>query len=211
MWAHPILADGNCTGVLVIEVSRAAGPTPSMLRDLARITHVMSAAVSWHRRDAEATLARTHDRLTGLANRAAFFAALDYRAVSLHDHVIALFYVDLDDFEQKRTQWGETIGDGVLVEIGDRLRRVSRGSDLVARVGPHDFTLLCADLPSEDVVVSISERLVELLSQPFTVCGEVLRVPASVGVSTTQGHFESAALFAISTHASYRARVGDAG
>ncbi|GAA3451823.1 bifunctional diguanylate cyclase/phosphodiesterase [Dactylosporangium matsuzakiense] len=114
----------------------------------------------------------THDALTGLPNRALFNERLE--------HAAAAVLIDLDDFKAVNDTLGHPVGDGLLVEVGRRLRAAVRDSDLVARLGGDEFAVLTTDRPPDDAV---AERILAALSAPVHTHGHVLTATASVGVA----------------------------
>ncbi|MER7007477.1 diguanylate cyclase [Dactylosporangium sp. NPDC000555] len=80
----------------------------------------------------------THDALTGLPNRALFNERLETAAAAI--------LIDLDDFKAVNDALGHPVGDGLLVEVGRRLRAAVRPADLVARLGGDEFAVLIPDI-----------------------------------------------------------------
>src|SRR5690606_36037035 len=89
-----------------------------------------------------------HDPLTGLANRAVFARRLDeaIEHARFNREVLALLYLDLNDFKPINDQYGHHVGDAVLVAVGQRLAGAVRQSDTVARIGGDEFVVLCRHL-----------------------------------------------------------------
>ena len=94
------------------------------------------------RREHEAT----HDSLTGLGNRARLHSVGQHalRQATLHpeDGLVALLLLDLDGFKTVNDTLGHALGDELLVQVGDALRRSVRPQDLVTRMGGDEFAIL---------------------------------------------------------------------
>ena len=120
------------------------------------------------------------DPLTGLANRAAFTAALE-AAVDAGDRRLALLFLDLDDFKLVNDGLGHAAGDDLLRHVAARLCSGVRPGDLCARLGGDEFAVLLFD--AGDDATSVGQRLVELVSAPVTLRGRLAQVGASVGLA----------------------------
>lgn len=126
-----------------------------------------------------------HDPLTGLPNRSLF---VDRLAVALararrHDRSLAVLYLDLDHFELLNVTFGRGIADRVLKGVAHRLDEALRTEDSVARFGGDEFVCLLYDFGDEENSVGIAQRIMEHVSQPFTIEGHEIRVNASIGIS----------------------------
>src|SRR5262249_47050131 len=111
----------------------------------------------------------THDALTGLANRTLLFERLGEIVESPGiGRTHALLYCDLDDFKVLNDRYGHAVGDRVLVNVAQRLTRVSRSSDLVARIGGDEFVILAEDA-GLDEGVRLAQRLRESIAAPFEI------------------------------------------
>ena len=84
------------------------------------------------------------DPLTGLPNRILFRSRLDasLTPASMPAGGVALLFCDLDGFKQINDGYGHAAGDELLVAVGERLRACVRETDLVARIGGDEFTVL---------------------------------------------------------------------
>jgi diguanylate cyclase (GGDEF)-like protein/PAS domain S-box-containing protein len=123
------------------------------------------------------------DQLTGLPNRAAFFASLSRWIGEFGaDGHTSLMVLDLDGFKAVNDTAGHEAGDQLLVEVGRRLRRVVRDEDVVARLGGDEFALLVRGTPAE--VDDVARRLVASVSLPHATPVGTFAVGASIGVTT---------------------------
>ena len=128
-----------------------------------------------------------HDAVTGLANRLALIDRLSQALLSLdrtHGRV-GLFYVDLDNFKVVNDSFGHDAGDRVLVEVGQRLSRISERGDTVARFGGDEFVLLRRALRDDDDARLIASRAVRSIGKGFVHEGKVLTITGSIGVVVT--------------------------
>ncbi len=131
----------------------------------------------------EARLAHqaNHDPLTGLPNRTLLAGHVAERFVRGQTGLACLF-LDLDDFKVVNDSLGHAAGDGLLVEVANRLRAVVRPGDLVARFGGDEFVVVCEDV-DEDDAVTLAERIGTVLAEPVRLGGVDVRPHASVGVT----------------------------
>jgi diguanylate cyclase (GGDEF)-like protein/PAS domain S-box-containing protein len=132
-----------------------------------------------------------HDSLTGLRNRASFRQELLHaceRAKRSPRYEVALLFIDLNEFKAINDTHGHAAGDLVLSIVADRLRQLSRSTDVVARIGGDEFTMLI-----QGANTSHLERIVHRIHQSLLTpvdlrAGKSVRVSASVGVSRWGEH-----------------------
>jgi diguanylate cyclase (GGDEF)-like protein/PAS domain S-box-containing protein len=126
-----------------------------------------------------------HDRLTGLPNRALFVDRLTQSLAALPRHrgALAVLFLDVDRFKVINDSLGHEAGDGVLVELGQRLERLMRPGDTVARFGGDEFVVLCQHIDHPAEAVHVAERLTEGLSGSIAVNGSDVVVTVSVGIA----------------------------
>ncbi|MBX9701631.1 MAG: EAL domain-containing protein [Acetobacteraceae bacterium] len=122
------------------------------------------------------------DPLTGLADRRGFHAALA-SMLAAGGEGPALLMVDLDRFKPVNDLLGHPVGDALLQAAARRLRSTVRGGDLCARLGGDEFAVLLASPTTADQAEALAARLVELLSRPYLIEGQLALIGASVGVA----------------------------
>jgi diguanylate cyclase (GGDEF)-like protein/PAS domain S-box-containing protein len=126
------------------------------------------------------------DALTGLANRTSLTPALEQaiERARRHSSRLAGVFIDLDGFKQINDVHGHAAGDAFLIEVGRRLRRSLRASDLVARLGGDEFFVVLEEMQDKAAVERILAKLVAELLRPYDLHGGAkARVSASLGVS----------------------------
>ncbi|MFI5931403.1 putative bifunctional diguanylate cyclase/phosphodiesterase [Actinoplanes sp. NPDC051494] len=117
------------------------------------------------------------DPLTGLANRRGLVRALRERDPGRR----TLVSLDLDGFKNVNDMRGHDVGDLVLAEVGDRLRRNLRDGDVAARLGGDEFAVLMAATPDE--ALAAGRRLLTVLCEPYETGAGPVFLSASVGVA----------------------------
>ena len=125
------------------------------------------------------------DTLTNLYNRAAFFERLAH-ALSIarrHGSLIAVLFIDLDRFKDVNDAFGHLTGDDVLKIMAQRISDTIRSSDTAARLGGDEFVVLAENVARESDVSDFAQRLLDILSEPFTLLGQECRLSASVGIA----------------------------
>ena len=94
----------------------------------------------------------------------------------------AVLLADLDDFRMVNVAHGHSLGDELLVAVGERLRAAVSGSETVIRAGDDEFVIICEDT-GEHSAHALACFLRYLLAEPFRIDGVAVHVTASVGVA----------------------------
>jgi diguanylate cyclase (GGDEF)-like protein len=124
-----------------------------------------------------------YDELTGLPNETLFQERVERAAAHAQAH-FALVVIDIDSFKQINDHYGHAVGDAFLVKAGERIRRLIRESDALARIGGDEFLLMLHPLGYDDELAGIVEALVAALKEPFIVDGLEIFASASIGVAS---------------------------
>ncbi len=136
---------------------------------------------------AEEELARMahYDTLTGLPNRALLQGRLK-RAMARADRgqtLLAVMFLDLDQFKEVNDSLGHAVGDAVLKEIALRLESCLRATDTVARLGGDEFTILLEDVRNAEEISRVADKLLRSISERADVAGHELHLSTSIGVT----------------------------
>ncbi len=125
------------------------------------------------------------DGLTGLPTRLYFEARLAAAAKKCEAKRsrMAVLFVDLDGFKPVNDTYGHSCGDRVLEQVGARLKAISRGADVAARVGGDEFLLLMTGITGQDAVAQVATRMIEALSHPYKVEDREVDISCSIGIA----------------------------
>jgi diguanylate cyclase (GGDEF)-like protein/PAS domain S-box-containing protein len=126
-----------------------------------------------------------HDPLTGLPNRLHFVERLgrELTGADRRRGRLAVLFLDLDRFKVVNDSLGHSAGDRLLVAVADRLSAVMGPSDVVARFGGDEFTIMCHDVSSEETVELIAERIAQAIARPVALMEGEVFVTASIGIA----------------------------
>lgn len=150
-----------------------------------------------------------HDALTGLPNRILLKSRID-KAIAhsaRHKNRFGVIFLDLDNFKVINDSLGHAVGDILLKDAADRLRRLARNDDTVARLGGDEFIILVEDISDEKPSVVLSRRIIQAFREPFQIKGNNLHVGASIGIAMyPEDGEESDSLIKNADAAMYRAK-----
>jgi diguanylate cyclase (GGDEF)-like protein len=128
-----------------------------------------------------------HDTLTGLASRRLFNETLADRDVPGSNAAVVL--IDLDDFKRLNDTIGHVQADHVLVMMAERLHRVVRRNDLVARIGGDEFAIVLDEVSSDAELLVACERVRAAFGPTFDVPGFSLYVHCTIGATRLNDDF----------------------
>lgn len=129
------------------------------------------------------------DMLTNLPNRTLMLDRLT-QALSLakrHGKYVAVMLLDLDRFKEVNDTLGHDVGDQLLVEAADRLTKVLRESDTVARIGGDEFVAILPEIAHPNNAAHIAQKFLKTLSSPFNLDEHKLYISASIGIAMYPG------------------------
>ncbi len=156
--------------------------------------------------------AALHDALTGLPNRTLLLERIQHasqRGKRSHRST-ALLFVDLDRFKEVNDTYGHQVGDEALVALAERLPRVLRPGDTLARISGDEFVVLCEDLAEGPAADAIVARLTDAFTEPFVLSETEVRLDASIGLAfTTDGAINPEELLREADLAMYEIKRGD--
>jgi diguanylate cyclase (GGDEF)-like protein/PAS domain S-box-containing protein len=131
-----------------------------------------------------------YDVLTGLPNRTLLRDRLAQALASARrqkDKVVLLF-LDLDRFKIINDSLGHSLGDLLLQDVAERLKRWAREQDTVARLGGDEFLIVLTRIKDVADAAVAAERIVNAMTAEFVVQGHSLRISCSLGLSIFPEH-----------------------
>ncbi|TKS58527.1 MAG: GGDEF domain-containing protein [Nitrospira sp.] len=155
-----------------------------LVRHLIRIPLLLVMAI-FYRRTAEAVhLLANYDPVTGLLNRQQFLRLLAQgpepgRAGAQQ----ALLCIDVDGIKRINDTLGHVVGDQLLTVVAERIKQCLRTTDLIARVGPDEFSVLLHNVCRSDISGRLAQRILLALKAPLTLAGQEIFVAANIGVA----------------------------
>ena len=195
------LSDGRCIAITVQPM--ADGGTVSTHQDITE------------QRRSEAKIAHMahHDALTGLPNRRLLDERLEHAvAHAKHGEIVATHLLDLDYFKNVNDTLGHPVGDKLLRMVADRLRRLVREGETVARMGGDEFAIVQMQVAQPSDATALAQRVIEEVSEPYEIDGHQVVVGASVGISVSVTDGPSSDLLLRNADlALYRAKSGGRG
>lgn len=166
--------------------------------------------ITHHKRtEAYLTHLAHHDMLTGLPNRVLFHDRLEQALAKARrsDHLVALLFLDLDDFKAINDTLGHAAGDALLQAIACYLPTCVRESDTVARLAGDEFTIILPDAGGDDNAAAVARKILDGLAAGFVVGEHNLTLSASIGISLYPCHgSDGASLLRSADAAMYQAK-----
>jgi len=156
------------------------------IRERSLLNHQLAAAFEQEEGSRNAAL---HDHLTGLSNRVLFHDRLEHgiAQATRHDWMLAVMFLDLNEFKSINDTYGHEAGDAVLKSIALRLMHTTRHEDTVSRLGGDEFLCLIAPLHELTPIAMIAAKILAAIQAPCEVSGRDgavnLRVNGSIGIS----------------------------
>jgi len=126
-----------------------------------------------------------YDVLTGLPNRFLMQDRLLQACAQAQRNGlrVAVMHIDLDRFKVVNETLGHYVGDALLKQAADRIKKSAREGDTVARVGGDEFTVVLANVSGVQALSAFAEKVLSGLARPFPGEGQDVFVSASIGIS----------------------------
>ncbi|MDR7238783.1 PAS domain S-box protein [Neobacillus drentensis] len=126
-----------------------------------------------------------HDSLTGIPNRRLFNERLEQtlKEAKRYGRKFAIMYMDMDNFKQINDTMGHDAGDELLKQFSNRVKSHLRESDILARQGGDEFTILLSEILKEEDALKVAERIVTSLQEPWQIDEHIFQTTSSVGIA----------------------------
>lgn len=131
------------------------------------------------------TAMATHDYLTGLPNRILLEDRFEVALARArrNGNKFAVMICDIDDFKNVNDTLGHITGDKLLKLISNRLNRMMRGGDTLARAGGDEFVILLSEISQEEEVETVARRIEKAFTKSFTVEANEIFTSFSIGIA----------------------------
>jgi diguanylate cyclase (GGDEF)-like protein len=154
------------------------------------VTHRQVAAEQYRENERKLFHIAQHDSLTGLPNRLYLHARLPraLRKASASNGLVAVIYLDIDNFKTINDSRGHSAGDHLLRIVAKRLRACVSVQDVVARLGGDEFVIVATLLPDVHAIENLAGRIQAAMQAPVAIDGESVNVSVSMGVALYPDH-----------------------
>lgn len=192
-WRSALMWTAPCIAIMAAAVyfpPTEVTPVDRELDFMARVgglLTVLAFAISFRRSHDRQAAELAHlagtDQLTGLSNRLALRAAINVALsrAARFERGSGIIFVDLDNMKNVNDTHGHDLGDAYLRTVAERIRRVSRSYDTLARIGGDEFVVLLAETADSSGSRTYADKLMREIAQPMKVDGIDLMPGASIG------------------------------
>jgi diguanylate cyclase (GGDEF)-like protein len=198
----PVYLKDKLAAIITVGQSARHKYNPDDLLHICRLVDQVAVALSNARMVEQIHVLAYYDGLTGLPNREMFKEQLN-RLLPLakrRDKMVAILFLDLDNFKRINDTLGHDLGDKLLREVTNRLIQWIRPSDypsranaentIVSRLGGDEFTIYLSDIDRVQDAATVAQRILDVLSKPFMLDTHEVFITASVGITVfpSDGH-----------------------
>jgi len=126
-----------------------------------------------------------HDPLTGLPNRTLFEDRINLAIAHAkrNEKKLAVLFLDLDRFKLINDTLGHSLGDQVLIRVGERIQSCLRAEDTLSRFGGDEFTLLLPQLDDEVDAAVVARKILKRICEAYVIGGQEMFLSASIGIA----------------------------
>jgi diguanylate cyclase (GGDEF)-like protein/PAS domain S-box-containing protein len=150
-----------------------------------------------------------NDSLTGLPNRILLHDRISHAIFTCNRNglMVALCFVDLDNFKKINDSFGHSYGDDILKQFATRIQNLVRSCDTLSRIGGDEFILLVENVKEKSEIERIVEKIQSVFEEPFLVNEQKFFLSASIGISVYPDHgLDSETLIKNADTAMYKAK-----
>ncbi|WP_044411701.1 two-component system response regulator [Thiomicrospira microaerophila] len=171
--AHNIITHIECLGEVHYSQDQQMQRIVGSAQDITRL-HKAESMIDYQSR---------HDNLTELANRTYFSEELNRHCQQATQQTSAVIIFDIDRFKTINDNLGQTQGDNLLIALAQRIRRITRDGDFIARLGSDEFAILIRTYKDTNELNQLVNRFYQDLKQPFVVDEQELFLTYSMGIT----------------------------
>ncbi len=180
----PIILEHEVCGLLTLASGDRSYHTPTDVSLLYHAANHISAAFMALRKMQHLA---AQDPLTGVYNRIRLEDELEraWLFSRRYSFSMAVVIIDIDNFKMLNDSYDHSVGDQVLLEFVDLLRKVARASDVIARYGGDEFVAILPRAEEQDALAFANRLLESARGRTFCEKSYRLQLTVSVGVATS--------------------------
>lgn len=185
MGVFPLMGDSQPVGLFVLYAPELNFFDVEEIKLLTELTANISYALEYIKKEEKLNYLAYHDVLTGLPGRTLFHDRLVQAVTNAHRHgdKLGVLFIDLDHFKNINDSLGHYVGDMLLKQVAALFTACMREDDTVARLGGDEFVVILASMASEDEAWMVSQKILKLMTEPFTIEAHELFVTCSIGIA----------------------------
>ena len=126
-----------------------------------------------------------YDTLTNLPNRQLLDDRLEQHIIHAHreNQMVGLLYIDLDRFKNINDSLGHSVGDKLLQQTAERLKKCVREADTVGRLSGDEFIIILSNMVDPKDASNIAEYIIKRISEPYHIDRHEVFVTPSIGIT----------------------------
>ena len=182
---YPITLDKKLVAILSLGCRKKlllTSDDSGYVRDLA---DRLAVALATADRDEKLYRQAHFDMLTHLPNRQLFEDRLEQHIIHAHreNQMVGLLYIDLDRFKNINDSLGHSVGDKLLQQTAERLKKCVREADTVARLGGDEFIIILSNITDPKDASGIAEHIINRVSEPYHINRHEVFITPSIGIT----------------------------
>ena len=179
------VADGDLNTTIEINRNDEFGELAEGFNNMIRTLH--DDIYNIKNAEAQLTYVAYRDPLTGLLNRKSlydkFAETLAQSKRSHNDKAKGVLVLDFIDFKSVNESYGHHLGDQIIKQAAARIKSVIRETDYAFRLGGDEFAVILNTLAEDSDAALVSEKIIAVLSAPFSENGCVIHLSVCVGIA----------------------------
>ena len=185
MGIFPLMRDNHPVGLFTLYASEPDFFDMEEVKLLTELTANISYALEFLEKEDKLNYLAYHDALTGLPGRTLFQDRLTQAITNAHRHedTLGVLFIDLDHFKNINDSLGHHAGDILLKQVAALFTSCMREDDTVARLGGDEFVVILPNMASEDEAWLVSQKILKLMTKPFTIESHELFITCSIGIA----------------------------
>ncbi|MBF0194257.1 MAG: diguanylate cyclase [Magnetococcales bacterium] len=186
----PILSRERTLGVLLLSVKENYSDDQDESAFLSTIGVTLASLIERRKADEEIQNLVMNDALTKLPNRRTFEERLNQALINAKREKLqlAVMFLDLDGFKYINDTYGHKVGDIILFEAAQRIKKCLREVDTVARIGGDEFTTILHSISNNEDAGIVADKIINSISKPFHIDKHICNLGVSIGISIFPEH-----------------------